>query len=172
MLGISPKFLLAATAFAPVLFTTALVCFINHEFWQGFALLLIVLVCWRVCVAVLGKAKLQLPQQMVSLKSIKPADKELVGFVLAYLLPLARGSAFQPLPLSIAMAMFFFVVMTSNAYHTNPLMALVGYHFYEVVIEDVGYVLVSRQTLHNTPSINRVVHLTDYMLLDTTSTAP
>ena len=169
MLGFSPKFLLAATAFAPVLFTSALVCFINGEYWQGAALLVLVLLCWGVCVLVLQKAKLQLSPQVVSLKSIKPADKELVGFVLAYLLPLARGSVFEPLPLALAMAVFFFVVMTSNAYHTNPLMGVIGFHFYDVVIEEVGYVMVTRQTLHNTPSINRAVHLTDYMLLDITS---
>jgi hypothetical protein len=45
-------------------------------------------------------------------------------------------------------------------------MGLMGYHFYEVVIEEVGYILVSRRTLHHTRSIKEVVSLTDYMLLD------
>jgi len=169
MLGFSPKLLLAATAFAPVLFTSALVSiFIDQKYWEGAGLIALVLVCWRVCVLVLQKAKLKLSPKRVLLKSVKPADKELVGFVLAYLLPLARGSVFDPVSLAIAMFVFFVVVMTSNAYHTNPLMGLIGYHFYEVVLEDVGYVLVSRQTLHNKSSINQVVQITDYMLLDTT----
>ena len=58
--------------------------------------------------------------------------------------------------------------MTSNAYHTNPLLGLIGYHFYEITIEDVGYTLLSRRNLHNTKTIKTVVSLTDYMLLDVT----
>lgn len=120
------------------------------------------------CVAVIKLAAIQLSKNAVVIKMIKPADKEIVGFVLAYLLPLARGSQFDGVPMFIVLGVFFLVVMTSNAYHTNPLLGLIGYHFYEVTIEDVGYILLSRRNLHNTKSIRTVVSLTDYMLLDVT----
>lgn len=68
----------------------------------------------------------------------------------------------------VVLGVFFLVVMTSNAYHTNPLLGLIGYHFYEVSIDDVGYILISRRNLHNTRAIKTVVSLTDYMLLDVT----
>ena len=68
----------------------------------------------------------------------------------------------------VVLGVFFLVVMTSNAYHTNPLLGLIGYHFYEITIEDVGYTLLSRRNLHNTKTIKTVVSLTDYMLLDVT----
>ena len=169
MLRKLPKLLLAATAFAPVLFTYAAVCFFDHNY--GVSALLCACAVWLLlfCLRTMERVKLQLSPQSVVIKSIKPADKELVGFILAYLLPLARGSGFETLPLIIALGVFFLVVMTSNAYHTNPLLGLVGYHFYEVVIADVGYVLVTRRNLHNTTSIKQVVSLTDYMLLDTKS---
>lgn len=90
------------------------------------------------CVTVIKLAARQLSKNDVVIKSIKPADKEIVGFVLAYLLPLARGTQFDGVPMFVVLGVFFLVVMTSNAYHTNPLLGLIGYHFYEVTIEDVG----------------------------------
>lgn len=168
MLRSLSKFLLASTAFAPVLLTTAAVCFLKKEVMVGFLLLVITLMAVLICLWVMAAAKRNLSVNKISIKSLKPADKELLGFLLAYLLPLARGTgtAFEPIPLMIALTMFFLVVMTSNAYHTNPLLGVLGYHFYDVVVEEVGYVLISRRNLHDTRSIKEVVSLTDYMLLD------
>ena len=163
------KFLLVATAFAPVLFTYAALCLFDRQY--SYSALLCASATWLLlfCLYVMRKVKLELSPKPVVIKSIKPADKELVGFILAYLLPLARGSGFETLPVIIALVVFFVVVMTSNAYHTNPLLGLMGYHFYDVVIADVGYVLVTKRNLHNISTIKQVVTLTDYMLLDTNS---
>jgi hypothetical protein len=168
MLRILPKFLLVATAFAPVMLTSAVVAFTKKETSVGILLLAATLAAVAICVFVIKAAARDLPRNPVTIKSIKPADKEIIGFVLAYLLPLARGSQFENLPLIVVLAVFFLVVMTSNAYHTNPLLGLLNYHFYEVTIEEIGYVLVSRRSLHNTRMIKEVVSLTDYMLLDAT----
>lgn len=163
-----PKLSLASTAFAPVLFTCAAVLFFQKSYGWMAALLSFALFLVLVCVWVMRAAKRDLSPNPVSIKSLKPADKELLGFLLAYLLPLARGTGtvFEPVPLGIALAMFFFVVMSSNAYHTNPLLGLLGYHFYDVVVEEVGYVLITKKNLHNTRAIKQVVSITDYMLLD------
>jgi hypothetical protein len=168
MLRILPKFLLVGTAFAPVMLTSAVVSFWKKEFRVGVFLLIVACSAVVICVVVMKLAAKKLAKNSVTIKSIKPADKEIIGFVLAYLLPLARGSQFETLPLVVALAIFFLVVMTSNAYHTNPLLGLLGYHFYEVTIDDVGYVMVSTRTLHNTKMIKEVASLTDYMLLDVT----
>ena len=166
MLRILPKLLLVATAFAPVMLTSAIVSFSKDEMTAGFLLVAATIGAVAVCVLVMNKAAQKLPRNPVTIKSIKPGDKEIIGFVLAYLLPLARGNQFETLPLLVALGVFFLVVMTSNAYHTNPLLGLLGYHFYEITIDEIGYVLVSRKSLHNTRVIKEVVSLTDYMLLD------
>jgi hypothetical protein len=127
-------------------------------------------VCVVVCLFVMKRAAIELARNSVMIKSIKPADKELIGFVLAYLLPLARGTPFESYPLVAVLVVFFIVVMTSNAYHTNPLLGMLGWHFYEVVIDEVSYILVSRRNIHSVNSIKQVVSLTDYMLLDATKT--
>ena len=166
MLRILPKVLLVATSFAPVMLTSAAVSFWKKETTTGFVLVATAFAAVGVCVLVMSAAARKLSRNPVTIKSIKPADKEIIGFVLAYLLPLARGSQFENFPLIVVLAVFFLVVMTSNAYHTNPLLGLLGYHFYEVTIDEIGYILVSRRTLHNTRAIKEVVSLTDYMLLD------
>ena len=69
----------------------------------------------------------------------------------------------------VVLIVFFAVIMTSNAYHTNPLLGFLGYHFYEVTIANVGYVLISKKNLHNIQGIRQVAQITNYMLLETTS---
>ena len=173
MLRVLPKLLLVGTSFAPVLLTCGVMTWFEaSNGWTGFKQawpyfsITVALVLF--CLAVMRSARRELPSDAVEIKQIKPADKELIGFVIAYLLPLARGSGFETLPLIVVLIVFFLVVMTSNAYHTNPLLGLLGWHFYEVIIEDVGYILVSRRNVHNVRGIKRVVHLTDYMLADAT----
>jgi hypothetical protein len=148
--------------------TFAVVYWFDNQHDLAYKLLAGALILVIVCVAVIRLAAQQLAKNPVTIKTIKPADKEIVGFVLAYLLPLARGSQFDGVPMFVVLGVFFLVIMTSNAYHTNPLLGLIGYHFYEVTIEDVGYTLLSRRNLHNTKAIKAVVSLTDYMLLDAT----
>lgn len=66
------------------------------------------------------------------------------------------------------MAVFFlFIVATSHAYHFNPLMSVLGYHFYEVTdTGGVSYVLITRRSLHTARSAARVVRLSEYIILD------
>ncbi|MBF0587457.1 hypothetical protein INT08_11240 [Prosthecochloris sp. N3] len=168
MLRFAPKLLLVLTAFAPVMLTFAAVYWFDNKQILALALVGGTILLVFTCVTVIKLAASQLAKNPVIIKTIKPADKEIVGFVLAYLLPLARGSQFDGFPMLIVLGVFLLVVMTSNAYHTNPLLGLIGYHFYEVTVEDVGYTLLSKRNLHNTRAIKTVVSLTDYMLLDVT----
>lgn len=168
MLRILPKILLVSTAFAPVLLTMAAMDIHERHYERGGLLLGLTALAVIACLMVMHLARKNLARHRIVVKSIKPADKELVGFVLAYLLPLARGSLFEGFPLLVVLTVFFLVIMTSNAYHTNPLLGLLGWHFYEVVIDDVGYVLVSRRNLHNVRAVKDVVTITEYMILDGT----
>ena len=169
MLRFLPKFLLVCTAFAPVMLTQAAVWLYDGEpEMQGpsaFLIFLALALVW-LCDVVIRRSARELASNPVKVSAIKPADKEIIGFVLAYLLPLARGSGFEGFPMIVVLIVFFVVIMTSNAYHTNPLLGMMGYHFYEVTIENVGYVLISKRNLHHTAGIEKVVSITDYMLLD------
>lgn len=105
----------------------------------------------------------------VKIKSVKTVDKEIVGFLLVYLLPLIKQSNDTiSLPVLVFVAIiFFFIVYNSHAYHFNPLLGFFGYHFFEVTIEgDITYVLITRQNITDCKAVSQVVQLTEYMILD------
>lgn len=105
----------------------------------------------------------------VKIKSVKTADKEIVGFLLVYLLPLINQSQNTiSLPVLVFVGViFFFIVYNSHAYHFNPLLGFFGYHFFEVTIEgDITYVLITRQNITDCKAVSQVVQLTEYMILD------
>jgi hypothetical protein len=105
----------------------------------------------------------------VKIQSVKTVDKEIVGFLLVYLLPLINQSQSTiSVPVLVFVAViFFFIVYNSHAYHFNPLLGVFGYHFFEVTIEgDITYVLITRQNITDSKTVSQVVQLTEYMILD------
>jgi hypothetical protein len=170
MLSRFAKVLLVLTAFAPILFTVAFVEWRKGTFspW-GPTCLVVAALLSAICYLVLAAASRHLERMPCHLASIKTADREIVGFVLSYLVPLANlsGGAFDPWTLAFVAFFFLFIVATSHAYHFNPLMSVLGYHFYEVTDSgSVSYVLITRRSLHAAKSTARVVQLSEYILLD------
>jgi hypothetical protein len=170
MLSRFAKVLLVLTAFAPILFTVAFVQWRKGTFspW-GPTCIVVAALLSAICYLVLNAAGRQLEKMPCDLVSIKTADKEIVGFVLSYLVPLANLSSggFDPWTLAFVALFFLFIVATSHAYHFNPLMSVLGYHFYEVTDSGgVSYVLITRRSLHTARSTARVVQLSEYILLD------
>ena len=168
MLRSLPKLLLAATSFAPVMLTSAVVFYAKGQLLLSCWLVVATVTATVVCLVVIKCAAKQLSKNSVSIKSIKPADREMVAFILVCLIPLVQGIQFDVLSLFVVLVVFFLIVMTSNTYHTNPLLGLFSYHFYDVMIDDVCYTLISHRTPHNAKAIKEVVSLTDYVLLDVT----
>lgn len=110
----------------------------------------------------LGINKLQ--TKPVKIRSISTADKEIISFVFAYLLPLMDITYSL---LFFLLLLFVFIVLTTHTYHFNPVLGLFGYHYYEVSIEGgTTYILITKKTLKNTDQVNNVVQLTDYIILE------
>jgi hypothetical protein len=58
-------------------------------------------------------------------------------------------------------------VATGAGYHFNPLLSILGWHFYKITsTEGVKYVLVTRKYIRTAADIIAVGQLTDYMLVD------
>jgi hypothetical protein len=171
MLSKVAKTVMVATAFAPILLTLAFVNWWTDQpsvFWIGYgtgALLLAL-----VCVLILKESARRLERVSVPIESVKPADKEVLAFILSYLLPLANVSnlnRIDPAVLIFIVLLLLFVVFTTNSYHFNPLLGLFGYRFYEVTTKKkVGFVLITRRIVRDTSAIGALVQLTDYMLLE------
>jgi len=172
MLGRFAKPLLVATSIAPVLLTYAFAQYLRDGVlsWDllpyvGSAACLVLL-----CVLILRGAGTMLEVLPFAPRTVKSADSEVVGFILAYLLPLLAGGEAKPDPrlLVCVFIVLAAVVWTTNSYHVNPLMGLLGYHFYEVVDDEgVTYLLISRKSVRPARGTSAVVQLTDYMVMET-----
>jgi hypothetical protein len=166
------KLLLAGTSFAPILITLA---FVNWRadlpWWYaasklGSAMLLV----W-LCHLLLKEVERRGEVMSITLSSAKPADKEILAFVLSYLIPLANTAnvmKIDPAVIWFVLGLLLFLVYVSNAYQFNPLLVLFfGYHFYEVTDESkIGYILITRRNIHNVSAIAEVVEITDYVIME------
>jgi hypothetical protein len=94
----------------------------------------------------------------------------LVGLA-SYLLPFLTKDQmdFEKNPIATAyfLVIMFFAVSVTNAYDFNPLLMLLGYHFYEVENHNgMAFLVVSRRIMRRPTDTLEVVQLTDYMFLD------
>jgi MFS family permease len=170
MLSKFAKLSLVATSLAPIFLTLWFVDFNKSWNWSdglGYLItaILLALACW--ILLLLSKNRLEILP--LDINSVRTADNEMIGFILAYLLPLIKETPIQVNPYLFAfiMVLLFIVVFTSNSYHFNPLIGFFGYHFYEVTISGgISYVLISRKNIRNCKSIKKVVQISEYMILE------
>ncbi len=164
------KFLLVSTSFAPIILTYAFViCISGGSLAIVLSFVLVVIALVVICLALLKFAYRKIERQKIKLNAIRTADREVVSFVIAYLLPIlsVANPSIDYKVIGFIAGMFLIVIWSTNAYHINPLINLMGYHFYEVSLEDnVTYLLLTKKELRKMSSVKTIIHLTDYMLLD------
>ncbi|GAA6168299.1 hypothetical protein [Sessilibacter corallicola] len=164
------KLLLVLTSTAPILLTLAFVEYLTKKNWEIIIPLISIVglfVCF--CLYILSKAPNKLEVFSLNSTSVKPADNELVGFVLAYLVPILNASYKEIDFLLMAFIYILFVVIAwnSNAYHFNPILGVLGFNSYEVTTrENITYVLLTKKTIRKNSDVCGVCQLTQYMLLD------
>jgi len=115
--------------------------------WVIIALLL-VLICWgllRYAVRNAQKHKLKIEQ-------FEGNDKEVLAFLLAYLLPLVSVkdtvAEVHWLTGAYVLVIILLVFTHARAFHFNPVMGLMGYHFYSLKNGDgISLLLISRSEL-------------------------
>lgn len=164
------KLVLMVTSLAPILGAFAVNSFAHQEWLSGGICLtvgvLLILICWLVMRA----CRKTLAEEPLTTKKVKPADKEVLAFLLVYLLPLFTrdiiftGNWLTPIYIVGVIA---FCVYHSNAFTFNPLLSMAGYHFYEVENDNgMTYLLISAKTIHRHDNSLRVKRLGDYIYLD------
>ena len=172
MLSRFAKLLLVASSLAPVLAAFAVKELANGkqlaDTWSWFAVAALLPV---VCFLVMLYAKQNLERQTLQVVKIKSTDKEVLAYLLAYLLPLLAEEAMDFRNNLVAtlfvFGIIFLAVYHSSAFHFNPLLALVGFHFYEVVCDDdMTYLLITNRTIRKQKSESTVVQMADYIFLE------
>lgn len=159
MLNFFAKFLLVATSLSPILGAIAINSISNdEEWWIWGSWLLAAVALIALCWLVLLHASKHGQEHLLTIERFESNDKEVLAFLLAYLLPFisSENMAFEGEWLTGAyiIAVIFLVVAHAGAFHFNPVMGLLGYHFYGVTTPDgVSHVLISRKDL-NRPGID------------------
>lgn len=173
MLGRLVKFLLVLTAVAPIMLTWAFAHWRAHGVRgeQAAAIVIAGLLAVLCALIILG-AEQQLPRHSFQAASLKHSDSEVVGFLVAYLLPLVstRAGDFDYAILAFVSLLLAAVVWASESYSFNPLLTLLGFHFYEVENTDgVSYMLITKRDIRRCRDIDAIAELSRSVLLDLTS---
>lgn len=173
MLNCSAKFLLVSTSLAPILGAVA----VNQVAlgrpwycwgpWLSVAVLLAA-ICWLVLRHLAQNAQ----QDTFTIKEFERNDKEVLAFLLAYLLPFlsSKDMAFtgEWITGAYIIAIIFWVIAHAGAFHFNPVMGLLGYHFYAVKdAHNVSYLLMSKKQLNRTAVDIKAVKLAQDIYLYT-----
>jgi hypothetical protein len=126
----------------------------------------LVFVCW----ALLRLAITKLESQTLKIKSAKNTDRDLLPFVLAYLLPLATANtvtlAGNVVTVAVIAAMVIILAFRSHLSVANPVVALLGYRFYEVQVDNgIVFILLSKKVLLSTTDALNVHHAFDIVFV-------
>lgn len=169
------KILLVATSVTPVFFVCSLNNLAHSDYKKAgiFALIfvLLALLFLYILFFVIGK---QLPESPLNTSKVKSADKEVLAFLLTYLLPLFFKDnikfAGEFISALVVVIVIGFTIYHSTAYTFNPLLAFLGYRFYEVESEGMTYLLISKSVLLRPDNQFTVKHLCDYIYIEVPST--
>jgi len=168
------EFVLVATSISPIFIIFSILEFLtsNKITYKSVIWILLFLICIITFWGIKKFAERFLPRQTIKVVQIEPADKEVSAFLVAYILPFL-GISKTSLSFEIAIVIvLYIVVLTSSNYHFNPILSLLGYHYYQITISENGYsysyILMTKKTIKDCKNIKTVILISDYMVLEVT----
>lgn len=176
MLNGLAKSLLMATSLSPVLGAVAVNQAARHEpwtRWSGWLIAAVLLVC--LCWLLLRYSAKSAQQHEIHIKEFERNDKEVLAFLLTYLLPFVSSDKLTFVGDWFTGAYVFGVILLvfthAGAFHFNPLLGLMGYHFYSFKNDDgVSQLLISRTELRRPEKRLSTVRLAHGVYLNARST--
>ncbi len=168
MLSSFARLLLVATSLAPVAIVYGASLLPGD--WLGFATWVAVAVLLTVaCLLVLAAARKHAEKESLNVGEGESKDTEVLAFLVAYVLPLiARDqTAANPWALVAFLAIMAAVVFRCNVYHVNPLLGVLGYHFYKAkATSGTTYLVVTKRPRPPTEGQLAVVLLSPFLALE------
>lgn len=105
----------------------------------------------------------------ISVTKVTPNDKSIIVFLISYILPFASIAfdSYNPVIFTGAAVLVYLAMLKSNSISVNPLMFLVGFHFYDIESGNgIGnYLLMTRKIIRNREEIKIVNRVTEYFLI-------
>lgn len=169
MLNRFAKLMLAGTSLSPIALVYAWVLCSEGKCRTALALVGLAIALVIVMVSLLAYCRKHLERSTFKATSIEAADREYITFILLYLSPLftAQLGDLNWHILVPTMIVFVLVISTGYGYHFNPLLGILGWHFYKVGTEEgVTYVLITKKELRSAKQCLTVGQLTEYIVID------
>ena len=163
------NFVLTGTAIAPVLLVYALMAALEGAYYPAAALVVASIVMVSLAELLLRRFRGNLGQFSFQFNSVEVADRETIGILVLYVLPLLRTSFvdIEWVVILPAAAIFIALAFTGHSYHFNPILILLRWRFYKVgTVEGVSYLLITKRELRNTNDAVTVSQLTNYTIID------
>lgn len=165
------KLIFTATSLAPCCWAYSVNLWSNGASTDAIIWLIIGLLLWLICWLIIVGAARWLSRQSFVTTKVKLADKEILAFLLAYLLPLLSST---PIAFKGDWMTAFYVyavigacVVHSNAFTFNPLLASLGYHFYEIENDgSMTYLLLTKRVLNTSEITLTTVKFSEYIMVD------
>lgn len=169
MLGFLARLFFTTTAVAPVGLVYAFAFLFEGKFLVAGTISIGVIALVFVAFRFIVYCRSTLQGLTQNITSAETADQENVAFLLLYITPLftSQTGDMNFVMLAIVGVVFIAVVMAGNNYHFNPLLNLLGWHFYKIDTPDnVKRILISRRDIVNVRDEVTVITLTSYVLLE------
>lgn len=169
MLSRFARLFLMSTSIAPIGFTYGWVAAVEGEYQTAAIFVGVCIFLVFATLLFIRYAASKLASEKFKPTSIETADSENIAFMLLYLLPLfENGFTNLNWEMTIpAVLIFSAVIWTGYGYHFNPLLGLLGWHFYKVGTEEgVTYILISKKEIRAAHQELEVGQLTEFIVLD------
>lgn len=171
MLSKFAKSLLAATSLSPVLLVLSINRLAFGDYWTAMWWVVSAVLLFLVFLFLLFVATKKLQVVTVRAFTIQHTDKEVLAFLIAYLLPVIAKETFDtakdPFTTMVVFIIIFVTIYHSNSFHFNPLLAMVGYHFYVFRTDhSVPLMLITKRSIRKEPEDVEVVQLSDFIYLE------
>lgn len=131
MLSGFARLLLVATSMAPVAIVYG-ASRLPSDWASFFTWLVVAALLTLICLSVLRVARKHGERETLAVVAGESKDGEVLAFLVAYVLPLIAQdqTSTNPWALIAFLLIMAVVVYRCNIYHVNPLLGMLGYHFY------------------------------------------
>ena len=166
------KFALNFTALSPVIFVFSLASYIVSQIEISITLALLNFLLISICLLIIWRVRKKGHARPFKIKSIEPVDSENAAMLLMYLIPLFSidFENFSWVNWEVGISIFAIISifgLIGLNYHYNPILLLLGWHFYKVDSEKgVKYLLITKKNLYECNVEVSVGTLTEYVLID------
>lgn len=138
--------LLVATSLAPIALVYGVTLLPGSRLEASLAIVCAILLT-AVCFLLLQYLKRHGERQTLAVKRAKNVSRDILAFLIAYLLPLITRTDSRPNVLAAALVIFLLavVIYRMDMLYVNPLLGILGFRFLEVIAESENtYLLLTR----------------------------